>query len=114
MAEPEDIELLEQYAANHSESAFAALVDRHVNLVYSTALRKTGDRAAAEEITQLVFILLARKARHLNRNTMLAGWLYQATRGIAANHLRSEIRRRHREQEAFMRSPLNETEPDLW
>jgi uncharacterized protein (TIGR03435 family) len=114
MSEPEDWELLKQYSASHSERAFATLVERHVNPVYSTALRRTGNPAAAEEITQVVFILLARKARSLSRSTVLAGWLYQATRAMAANYLRSEIRRRRREQEALMRSSANETDPELW
>ena len=50
MPELDDIELLEQYARDHSEAAFATLVTRHVNLVYSTALRSAGNPHAAEEI----------------------------------------------------------------
>ncbi|HEY5069439.1 MAG TPA: sigma-70 family RNA polymerase sigma factor, partial [Candidatus Acidoferrum sp.] len=93
-----------------SEAAFAALVERHVNLVYSTALRSVGGTHAAEEITQAVFIILARKAGKMLRRTVLSGWLYQTTRLTAANFLRTEIRRQNREQEAFMQSTLSETE----
>jgi RNA polymerase sigma factor (sigma-70 family) len=110
MTEPEDIELLRQYARENSESAFAALARRHVNLVYSVALRRTGNPHAAEEITQAVFIILARKAKSFSRQTILTGWLHQTTRLTAANYLRTEIRRQHREQEAFMQSALTETE----
>jgi RNA polymerase sigma factor (sigma-70 family) len=114
MQELADTELLRQYADQNSEAAFAALVTRHVPLVYSAALRKTGNPSAAEEVTQAVFIILARKARGLRREIALAGWLYQATRLTAANFLRTEIRRARREQEAIMQSPSNETGPEIW
>ncbi len=108
------MELLRQYADRNSDEAFAALVARHVNMVYSAALRKTGNADAAGEITQAVFIILAKKAGRLSQRTILSGWLYQTTRLTAANFLRTEIRRVHREQEAYMQSLANETEPELW
>jgi RNA polymerase sigma factor (sigma-70 family) len=114
MQEVADMELLRQYADRNSDEAFAALVARHVNLVYSAALRKTGNADAAGEITQAVFIILAQKAGRLSRRTILSGWLYQTTRLTAANFLRTEIRRVRREQEAYMQSLANETEPELW
>ncbi|MGO8765045.1 MAG: sigma-70 family RNA polymerase sigma factor [Limisphaerales bacterium] len=110
MQEATDTELLRQYAEQDSEAAFAALVTRHVNLVYSAALRKTGNAGAAEEVTQAVFIVLARKAHGLGRGTVISGWLYQAARLTAANFLRREIRRVRREQEVCMQSFPNETE----
>jgi len=109
MQEPFDAELLRQYAEQDSESAFAALVTRHVNLVYSAAVRKTRNPHAAEEITQAVFIILAKKAQTLRRETVLSGWLYQTARLTAANFLRGEIRRVRREQESYMQSLSNET-----
>src|ERR1035441_9082122 len=99
MQEPFDTELLRQCADQNSEAAFAALVTRHVNLVYSAAVRKTHNPHAAEEITQAVFIILARKARALRRETVLPGWLYQTARLTAANFLRNEIRRVRRSEE---------------
>jgi RNA polymerase sigma factor (sigma-70 family) len=110
MTEADDIELLQQYARENSEEAFAALVGRHVHLVYSVALRRAGNPHAAEEITQAVFIILARKAKGFSRQTILTGWLHQTARLTAANYLRTEIRRQHREQEAYMQSALSETE----
>lgn len=114
MQESQDRELLRQYACENSDEAFAALVSRHVNMVYSAALRKTGNPAAAEEITQAVFVILAQKANGLLRHTALSGWLYQAARLTAANFLRTEIRRTRREQEAYMQSLSNQTKPEIW
>src|SRR5262245_17074680 len=101
MAELDDIELLREYASHRSEQAFAALVSRHIDLVHSAALRHIGNHHQAEEITQAVFIILARKAGSLSARTVLPGWLFQTTRLTAANYLRTEIRRARREQEAF-------------
>src|SRR5271156_2934796 len=112
----DDHELLAQYAQGpreHSEAAFAALAERHVNLVYSTTLRSVGNAHAAQEIAQAVFIILANKDGKLSHRVVLSGWLYQTTRLTAANFLRGEIRRQQREQEAFMQSTLQEPADDL-
>jgi DNA-directed RNA polymerase specialized sigma24 family protein len=74
MPEPADITLLKQYA-DGNEFAFAALFERHVHLVYSAALRQARNPSHAEEVTQAVFILLARKANSLSPKTVLSGWL---------------------------------------
>ena len=113
MQEVADRELLRQYAHGDSHEAFEALAARHVNLVYSVGLRKTGNPAAAEEITQAVFIILARKARGLSEKIVLSGWLYHTARLTAVNYLRAEVRRARREQEAYMQTPGEESEPDL-
>src|SRR5260221_12776174 len=114
MPELENIALLKQFAETNSETAFSEIVSRHVNLVYSTALRNVGDAHAAQEISQAVFIILARKAKSLGAKIILSGWLYQTTRLTAADYLRGEIRRQQREQEAFMQSTLNETANEAW
>ena len=114
MQEAADRELLRQYANGNSNEAFAALLARHVNMVYSVALRKTGNPQAAEEVTQAVFIVLAKKARELREKTVLSGWLYQTARLTAANFLRTEIRRARREEEAYRQSLANESEPEVW
>jgi RNA polymerase sigma factor (sigma-70 family) len=114
MTELDDHELLAEFARNESEAAFAALIARYVNLVYSAALRFTGNPHHAEEITQAVFIILARKAGSLRRGTVLSGWLYQTARLTAANFVKGEIRRQRREQEAYMQSTLSEPETAAW
>src|ERR1700722_602814 len=108
MSELDDKTLMAQFARDASEEAFTALAQRHVHLVYSVALRKSGNPHAAEEITQAVFIILARKGRTLSSKTVVAGWLHHTARLTAANYLRGEIRRQKREQEAYMQSLLNE------
>ena len=114
MTERDDHQLLADFARENSEAAFAALVERHVNLVFSTALRSAGHAHAAEEISQAVFIILAQKAGKLSSRIVLSGWLYQTTRLTAANYLRGEIRRQKREQEAYMQSTLNESAAEPW
>jgi RNA polymerase sigma factor (sigma-70 family) len=111
----DDMTLLREYARRNSEEAFAALVSRHVNLVYSVALRQVRDPHLAEEITQAVFIILARKAESLGPQTILSGWLCRTARYASANALTIQRRRQCREQEAHMQSTLNEAEPvETW
>ena len=111
----DDLALLREFAETNSEAAFAALVARHVNLVYSVALRQVRDAHLAEEITQAVFIILARKADSIGDKTILPGWLCRTARYASANALTIQRRRQHREQEAYMQSILNEAEPaETW
>lgn len=114
MTETDDAILVRAYAEQGSEQAFTTLVSRHLNLVYSVALRKTGNPHSAEEVTQAVFIIFARKARALRNARALSSWFYQTTRFAAANYVRSELRRRRREQEAYMQALAYPPEPDPW
>ena len=106
------MDLLREYVRNQSETAFAGLVHRHINLVYSVAMRFTGNEPDAQDVTQAVFIILARKAASLRDKTNLAGWLYETTRFTAMSSLRNSARRRIRENEAHMQSDLNEPRED--
>src|SRR5271170_1953566 len=111
----DDIALLREYAGNNSEEAFATLVARHVNLVYSVASRQVRDAHLAEEITQAVFIILARKADSFGDKTILPGWLCRTARYASANALTIQRRRQQREHEAYMQNILNEAEPaETW
>jgi RNA polymerase sigma factor (sigma-70 family) len=96
-----DGQLLRRYVEERSEPAFAELVNRHVSLVYHAALRRVGgDAHLADDVTQSVFVDLARKAGALKGRPMLAGWLHTSTRFAASQAVRAEQRRRTREQEA--------------
>src|SRR5829696_5256947 len=114
MQPTDDSLLLRQYVENDSDEAFAALVTRHINLVYSVALRCVGDPHQAEEVAQAVFILLAKKAAQLRHDKALSSWLFQTTRFTASNFIRGETRRHRREQEAHVQSVLNDSGSDVW
>jgi RNA polymerase sigma factor (sigma-70 family) len=110
-------DLLRSYAQDRSESAFTELVRRHIDLVYSAALRESrGNTSQAEDITQLVFAEVARQASKLSRHPALAGWLYTCVRHMNSNARRSETRRQRREREAqTMNELLSSDSPDpVW
>ena len=110
----QDRELLRDFARNASEAAFAVLAERYVGLVYSAALRQVQNPHQAEDITQAVFIVLARKAACLPATTVLSGWLLKTTRYAANAHIRAAVRRALREKEAAMQSTLNEPDSAVW
>jgi len=116
MAMIEDAELLRRYADEKSETAFAELVRRHLDLVYSVALRQVaGDAHLAEDVSQRVFAALARKARALSACSSLSGWLYRAAHFAASDAVRTERRRRAREQEVFaMNQNQTPSDPVDW
>jgi RNA polymerase sigma factor (sigma-70 family) len=111
----DDRQLLGQYAREHSEPAFGELVRRHVDLVYAAALRIAGgDSHLAEDVTQTVFIDLARKAPSLPADVLLAGWLYRHASFTASKAVRTERRRKNREQTAMEMRELDEQTESSW
>lgn len=108
----DDAELLRRYAKEGANDAFSALVERHVNLVYSAALRQlNGDAHLAADATQLVFTDLARKAGALVGHRVLAAWLFTSTRFVTAKLVRGERRRQVREVEAQLMQAMNHDDP---
>lgn len=117
-----DQQLLQDYIARHSEAAFAELVRRHVDLVHSAALRMVRDDHLAEDISQSAFVALAKNASQLLDRPVLSGWLHRTAQNLAAKTVRTDVRRRAREQEAAAMNALHadpsdatweQTEPHL-
>jgi RNA polymerase sigma factor (sigma-70 family) len=96
-----DAELLDRHARTRDDAALAELVRRHADLVYCSARRHVdGDHHRAQELTQTVFLALARQAATLRRHPVLIAWLHQHTRFAASKLRQSERRRRVRETTA--------------
>lgn len=96
-----DAELLQRYMRDSSAAAFEELVGRHLDHVFSAALRRVnGDRALAEDVAQTVFVDFARKAARIPTDMPPGGWLQRHTRFVASKMIDKERRRRAREQDA--------------
>ena len=104
--------LLRAYVDRRDEHAFDVLVSRHVNKVYSVALRQTGNPHSAQDITQTVFFILAKKAPRMGRRVILSGWLYQTARWTSLTWMRAAIRRHQHEEKAAMQSEVDPKEPE--
>lgn len=109
MNAPSDPQLLRAFAESRSEAAFAELVRRHIDLVHSAAVRITRDAHLAKDVSQGVFVALAKDAGKLAAHPVLSGWLHATTRNIAAQAIRTEARRRKREQQAAAMNDASET-----
>jgi len=107
-----DLDLLRRFARENSQDAFTEIVRRHVNLVYSAALRQVRSPQLAEEIAQSVFADLARNAGKLKSDTILTAWLYSVTRRTAIDAIRKESRRQLREQIVVEMNNMNATAND--
>src|SRR3954451_12758815 len=97
-----DLELLRRYAHEGCGESFALLVRRHVAWVHAASVRQVRDPGTAEDVTQAVFILLARRAGTLADGTLLTGWLFNTVRFAAAEARRKQARRRKHEARAAM------------
>src|SRR5580765_8043798 len=107
-----DSQLLHAYAESRSEAAFSELVRRYVDFVYSAARRIVRDPHLTEDVTQGVFVALAKSARHLINRPVLSGWLHRTAQNIAAQTVRTIERRRAREQEAAAMNELLSAESE--
>src|SRR5262245_22249097 len=99
--------LLAEYVQTGSDAAFQELISRYIGLVYSTACRLVdGDTHRAEDVSQIVFVDLARTARTLPGDCQLGGWLHRHTCFVAAKTMRGERRRQSRERQAVEMNSL--------
>lgn len=109
-----DGQLLREFVERDSQAAFGQIVSRHLNLVYSVCRREVGEATLAEDATQAVFLLLARKAPALRREPSLAGWLFQVARLVSKDTLKQDGRRRRREQESARDMTHKDAGNALW
>jgi RNA polymerase sigma factor (sigma-70 family) len=107
-----DLDLLRQFAQEDSQDAFGEIVRRHLDLVYSAALRQVRSPQLAEDVAQSVFADLARDAGKLKPDTILTAWLYAVARRTAIDTIRKESRRQLREQTALEMNVMNATADD--
>jgi len=107
-----DAQLLRTYAERRSDAAFAELVRRHIDLVHSAARRMVCDAHLAQDVTQATFLALAKSAAQLTERPVLAGWLHRTAQNIAAQTVRTDVRRRAREQEAAAMNELLASSPE--
>jgi RNA polymerase sigma factor (sigma-70 family) len=112
--EQSDSQLLKFYVESRSEPVFAELVRRYTDLVYSAALRMVCDPHLAQDVTQNTFVALAKQAGQIKDRPALCAWLHQTARHIAAQTVRTDVRRRAREEEAAtMNEPLANDNPEI-
>lgn len=115
MSQNDSIKLLRDYAERGDEAAFRELVARYIDLVYSTAVRRVGgDADLAQDVAQMVFTDLARKAESLRNVELLGGWLHRHTGFVASSIVRGERRRQAREQETAEMNALQDSPDSLW
>ncbi|HYE32683.1 MAG TPA: sigma-70 family RNA polymerase sigma factor [Methylomirabilota bacterium] len=114
MEERTDQELLTEFASRKSDDAFALLVQRYIDLVYSVAVRRLGCPTNAHDVVQAVFLILAKKAAHLSSQTTLPAWLYRTTLYACADFLKLEARRREREKAYTMETSDTAEKESSW
>ena len=109
-----DQELLARYRQAGDKDALQELIRRHLDMVYSAALRLVRDRHLADDVTQAVFIIFAQKAVSLPPATIPAGWLYRTTRYAALNAMKSKSRRERYEQLASRPERVEDSSAIEW
>ncbi len=109
----EDAHLLQQYVETGSHEAFESLVKRHVNFVSAAAMRHVHNAEIAEDVTQAVFTVLARKAATLRHEAVLSSWLLSTTRYAALSTLKMAHRRRHHEKQVAQMTAGNQVSENL-
>lgn len=113
IAPPEnDFALLDRFANQGDEEAFAEIVRRYAGVVYATSYRVVQDRGRAEDVAQEVFFKLLRRPQSVSQS--LGGWLHQCATRLALDDVRSETARRKREANRRIELPDEETQAQTW
>ena len=73
-----DIDLIRRFRRTGDEFAFRAVIERHVDMAYSAALRMLGESSAAEDAVTAAFVALRRDAAQLGDDVLLASWVHEA------------------------------------
>ncbi len=111
----DDWQLLRRFIEHNSQEAFASLTKRYLGLVYSVCRRELDDAETAEDVTQAVFLILARKAPTLRRHVVLSGWLFQTARFAAKNaRIQTQRRAAYEQKAAEAMQQQSEKEDAAW
>ena len=100
-SKPSDGELLAVFAGTNDEAAFAELIGRHGAMVQGVCLRVLGNFHEAQDVTQAVFVTLARKAASLRKDPSVGGWLHHVAICLARNVRAANHSRQRREEQAM-------------
>lgn len=104
-----------QEASKGDINALNQIVEEHKGMVYGTCLRILKNKSDAEDATQATFLIFFKKCKKLRDGTVLGGWLYNAARLIAKEHIRALSRRkRHEEEASIMQNILHEKNEKIW
>ncbi|HWY87638.1 MAG TPA: efflux RND transporter periplasmic adaptor subunit [Gemmataceae bacterium] len=109
-----DVQLLERFAEQRDEDAFAALVQRHAPMVLGVCGRVLRDANDAEDAFQATFLVLVRKARSISRPNLLANWLYGVARRTALAAKTRAAKRQMKEKEVVACATADPSSAAVW
>lgn len=102
-----DINSLVSDAASGSATAFAELVRMHQAKIRYFLARFTTDASQVDDLAQEVFLTAYQRIGGFKRDSSFSTWLHGIARNQALSFLRSESRRKSREQDYFSASLLD-------
>ncbi|MBA4388696.1 MAG: hypothetical protein C0404_11995 [Verrucomicrobia bacterium] len=97
----DDLALLNQYVQQGDQDALETLLKRHADMAYRTAFRYMRDPADAEDAVQMAFVKVVRTVSDYRGGEGVRVWIMKVVAGMCRDMIRSAVRRRNREQQAF-------------